>query len=88
MDAKKDLKRRQARDYTFTPAQETMRKEMEAREPVKLGDALDELFVQMGRKVTEQEADRRYPETVLAPENEDKAEAFIAGAEWWASYGL
>lgn len=108
MGAGKKRRALQETPYTVTPAQETMRADMEAgrpmvmghrlksqmdlddvfdREPVKLSTAVDELFFQMRGKVIESEADRRYPESVLAPENEQRSDDFIAGAEWWASYG-
>lgn len=97
MSKKKAERKREAlkaAPYTFTPAQRLMRDEMAqgvhqpSREPVRLGDALDELFVDLRRLVIEREADSRYPESKLAPENEERADAFIAGAEWWARYGV
>lgn len=99
MGKKKAERKREAlkaAPYTFTPAQRLMRDEMAqglhrgSREPVKLGDALDELFVDLRRRVIEREAEQRYPvaEAKHTPVEEELQDAFIAGAEWWARYGV
>ena len=39
------------------------------------------------RDIIERAADKMYPESILAPENEALADAFVTGAEWAISGG-